>query len=75
MRSPCRLTPWEYTAELLRPYGADRPGRDLRTWAAHWIPRLTKPLRHGGNHKYAWGLDRLTRRLLPVSLPYPKVTL
>lgn len=64
---------WRYTADLLITYGADRPGADLPAWASRWIPALTKPLRHPGNHKYAWGLDRLSRRILPASKPYPKL--
>jgi hypothetical protein len=66
---------WRYTAELLIAHGADRPGRDLREWAAAWLPIITRPLRHAGNHKYAWGLDRQARLELPPSLPYPKYTI
>jgi len=67
-----RTKGWRYTADVLIGYGAPRPSRDLAAWASLWIPRLTKPLRHHGNHKYAWGLDRPCRRILPASLPYPK---
>lgn len=63
---------WQHVAEQLCRWGADRPGRDLREWAARWIPVLTRPQRHAGNHKYAWGLERSVRRSLPASLPYPK---
>ena len=38
-----------------------------------WLPKLTQPMRHPGNHKYAWTLQRRDRRHLPDSLPYPKV--
>jgi hypothetical protein len=71
LRSGCKG--WRYTAELLVAHGAEAPDRDLQAWASRWIPRITSPLRHHGNHKYAWGLDRLGRRLLPNSLSYPKV--
>lgn len=67
-----RVKGWQYTADLLVRWGAEKPGRDLRDWARHWIPALTRGLRHGGNHKYAWGLDRHVRKTLPLSLPYPK---
>jgi hypothetical protein len=63
---------WEYAAESLVELGADRPGEDLRAWSDHWIPRLTRPFAHGGNHKYAWAIDRRLRRHLPRPLPYPK---
>jgi hypothetical protein len=69
-----RVKGWHYTAELLVAHGADEPGEDLNAWADHWLPLITKPLRHHGNHKYAWGLNRSTRRLLPASLSYPKLS-
>lgn len=64
---------WRYTAELLERYGAEKPSSDLGAWANRWIPAVTRPLRHHGNHKYAWGLDRSAKRLLPASQPYPKL--
>lgn len=64
---------WQYAAELLVIHGAEAPHGDLREWASHWVPRLTRPMRHQGNHKYAWGLDKATRRLLPESKDYPKL--
>jgi hypothetical protein len=55
-------------------YGAEPPcaGEDLGSWRKLWISRLTRPLPHGGNHKYIWSLDRRIRRFLPPGLPYPK---
>jgi hypothetical protein len=40
-------------------------------WLAHWTGRLTHKLRHGGNHRYAW---RLNRRVIIAGTPapYPK---
>jgi hypothetical protein len=49
------------------------PDEDAHAWVEHWIPRLCRPLRHPGNHKYAWALDRRDRRHMPRSLPFPKV--
>lgn len=65
---------WEYASRLLESHGAQPlgPSDDERAWLRTWIPRLTRPLRHGGNHKYAWALDRRARRFLPPSLPYVK---
>ncbi len=63
---------WRYAAQQLIAAGADEPSADLREWALHWIDRLTRLLRHGGNHKYAWGLHHTIRRSLPSSRPYPK---
>lgn len=70
LRAGCKG--WRYTADLLVRHGADRPGEDLAGWIAHWLPLVTKPMRHRGNHKYAWGLTRIGRKLLPSSLAYPK---
>lgn len=46
---------------------------DPGAWVERWTSRLCRPLRHPGNHKYVWALDRAARRHLPRSLPYPKV--
>ena len=67
---------WRYAAGLLAEAGADpAPAEgcgDLAAWAALWVSRLTRPLRHPGNHKYAFALDRRLRPLLPASRAYPK---
>jgi hypothetical protein len=42
----------------------------LRDWLREWKWRLCRRVRHSGNHKYAWPLDRHVR--LPQGLPYPK---
>lgn len=47
-------------------------GDDAAAWLAAWLPRLTRPLKHRGAHKYIWALDRRARRHLPVGRPYPK---
>lgn len=63
---------WEYSAALLVKHGAPRPSvDDLGAWLKTWLPLITRPLRHGGNLKYAWALSRG----VPLnSLPYPKRT-
>jgi hypothetical protein len=33
---------------------------------------LTRPLKHPGNHRYAWPLTRIAERAMPRGLPYPK---
>lgn len=53
---------WKYVAELLLAAGADEsPRSDLAGWARHWVPKLTRPSRHGGNHRYAWCLALVGR--------------
>lgn len=66
---------WEHCAELLVRHGAGRLGDDIKAWAQHWIARLTRPMRHQGNHKYAWPVDRRLRRHLRYGrYPFPKQT-
>lgn len=68
---------WRYAAAILERHGAEplRDRDDARAWAAHWVSQLTRPLRHGGNHKYAWGLTRSEKRHMPGGLAYPKFAL
>jgi hypothetical protein len=66
---------WLAAPHLLSEFGASVPAaaaeREERlAWLAEWLPRLTRPLRHPGNFRYAWGLDR--RVVVPTGLPYPK---
>ncbi len=65
---------WRYAAQTLVDHGADvlTERDDPTEWLARWLPRLTRRLRHTGNHKYAWSLDPRVRRHLPPSRPYPK---
>jgi hypothetical protein len=66
---------WLAAPHLLAEFGASVPPveaeREERlAWLAQWVPQLTLPLRHPGNYRYAWGLDR--RVQLAPSLAYPK---
>ena len=63
---------WRYAAGILVAHGAAPLEGDPLAWLATWLPRLTRPLRHPGNHKYIWALAGGVRRALPASLPYPK---
>ena len=57
---------------MLESHGASPLQGDARTWAQEWVPRITRPLRHPGNLKYVWALDKRARKHLPASLPYMK---
>lgn len=46
-----------------------------RAWLRAATEAVTRPLRHGGNHRYVWGLDRKVKKYLPASLAYPKFDL
>lgn len=67
---------WRYVVDQLRAFGARPFLGDPRAWLAAELPRITRRLRHPGNHRYVWGIDRAVRRhveRLP-GLPYPKVS-
>ncbi len=59
--------------EQLRAHGAPRLEGDPVAWLRTWSERLTRNVRHPGNHRYAWALAKRDRRRLPDSLPYPKL--
>lgn len=48
-----------------------REGEDARAWLTEWLPAVSRTVRHPGNHKYAWKLNR--RAHLPPSLIYPRL--
>lgn len=64
---------WQYGVHLLMRYGADAPGRDIVSWLHTWRDRLTRTLRHPGNYRYCWALQKRLRRFLPDGRPYPKL--
>jgi hypothetical protein len=64
---------WRYVAETLVRAGAEPPAEaELPDWARRWVTTLTRPSRHCGNHRYAWGLTNAIRKSLRSSSPYPK---
>lgn len=69
---------WRPMAELLVGYGADAiaetsSAEERCAWLEAAMAALTRPLRHPGNHRYAWIIDRRHRRALPVATgAYPK---
>lgn len=69
---------WRYGVERLEQHGAVplRAGEDATAWLRRVLPVITRPLRHTGNHKYVWDLERRGKRArLPPSKPYPKLAL
>lgn len=62
---------WRYVVGLLESYGATAPANDVEAWVAE-AERLTRRMRHPGNHKYVWSWDRKLRKTLPPTKPYPK---
>ncbi len=66
---------WGYAAAQLVQAGAPPPDGDRTSWLKCWLPRITRSLRHPGNHRYAWPLTKLAKRTMPKSYPYPKFDL
>ena len=66
---------WVYAVEQLVAHGAEAlaAGEDPAAWVRTWVARLTRPLKHPGNFRYAWMLDRKHRKHLPASQKYPKM--
>ena len=67
----------ERAVEVCELHGAEplRDDEDAPAWVRRWVDALTRPLRHGGNLKYAWVLDsaRAHQRMRRLQgLPYPK---
>jgi hypothetical protein len=63
---------WRHSSALLERHGAAPLTGSPVAWLATWLPRLTRTIRHTGNHRYAWPLDRILRRCFARGLPYPK---
>jgi hypothetical protein len=64
---------WRYAAAELERFGAvPIAGGDPVAWLALWLPALTRKVRHPGNHRYAWALDRRLRQYLKPASTYPK---
>lgn len=64
----------EYAAQILISYGATVAPNDAearRLWLELWLKRLTRKMKHGGNHRYLMPLQKNLD--LPPSLPYPKL--
>lgn len=63
---------WRYSAGQLETFGADAcPDEDRAAWLNRWLGRLTVPMRHPGNFKYAWSLRKRVV-MVGASMPYPK---
>lgn len=60
---------WRYAVGQLEAAGAAPLGdQDQAAWLARELPRICRRVRHRGNHRYVWGLDRTTRKALPSHL-------
>lgn len=70
-----RESGWRYAAAQLEAFDATPLSErtDAIRWLTTWLPQLTRRMKHGGCHRYAFGLTRAARRCLPPSYPYPKI--
>jgi hypothetical protein len=63
---------WGHVVDLLLQHGAPAfDGRDSAAWLQRALQVTTRLQRHHGNHRYAWGLTKSTRRNLS-GRTYPK---
>lgn len=56
---------YRYAIDQLVRHGADRPidlGQDLGAWLRAELPKVARRVRHRGNHRYLWALDRKLRK-------------
>lgn len=56
---------FRYAIDQLVQHGAERPldiGQDLGEWLKATLPRVCRRMKHRGNHRYLWALDRRLRR-------------
>lgn len=70
---------WRYVVEDLVEAGATPPAATTATALTAWLraelPRITRRVKHTGNHKYAFALDAGVASSLPASKPYPRIVL
>lgn len=64
---------WESAVRTLQGYGAGPLEGPTPEWLRRWLPAVSRPIRHRGNHRYAWALDNKLRSQLPATFPYPKI--
>lgn len=67
-----------YAGAELVDWGADplRDGEDPLAWVRHWRPLLTRAMRHQGNYRYIWSINKRRRAEVldrHAQLPYPKI--
>lgn len=67
-----------YSGAELVDWGAEplRDGEDPLEWVRHWRPLLTRAMRHQGNYRYVWSLNKRRRAEVldrHAQLPYPKI--
>lgn len=63
---------WRYAVAELEAAGAPPLTGDPREWLRTVMPQVTRPLKHPGNHRYAWVLNKRNRKHMKPSMPYPK---
>ncbi len=63
---------WRYAVADLEAHGAEAFAGSPVEWLARAVAKVTRTVRHPGNHKYAWALNRRDWRKMGDGLPYPK---
>lgn len=58
---------YRYAVEQLVDHGAERPldlGQDLGAWLTDQLPRVGRRVKHRGNHRYLWALNKHLRKAI-----------
>jgi hypothetical protein len=67
----------DYAAAQLVRWGADplREDEDALAWVRRWRDQLTRPMRHNGNHRYVWAINKRFSRMFDhmPDYAYPKI--
>lgn len=56
---------YRYAIDQLTRHGAEHPldlGQDLDAWLRDVLPQVARRVKHRGNHRYLWALDRKLRK-------------
>lgn len=75
---------YRYAIDQLIKHGAERPldlGQDLNAWVREQLPRVARRVKHQGNHRYLWAINKSLRKAVAklalydahgVAVKYPK---
>jgi hypothetical protein len=58
---------YRYAIDQLVRHGAERPldlGQDLGEWMRAALPRVARRVKHRGNHRYLWAIDKHLRKAI-----------
>jgi hypothetical protein len=66
-KSRARDRGYRYAIDQLVCHGAEKPldlGQDLAAWLREQLPHVARRMKHRGNHRYLWAINRRLRRAI-----------